>query len=131
MTSLIFSASMPPANTAAVLTALEVMQEEPERMARVNQIGERMRAGFRRLGFNVGDSETPIIPGIIDDDTLTFMAWKSLYQAGVYTNPVVPPAVPPESSLLRTSCMATHTDEQLDRVLATFAQVGQALGLIG
>jgi 7-keto-8-aminopelargonate synthetase-like enzyme len=129
--SLIFSASMPPANAAAAMAALEVMQEEPERIVRVNQIGERMRAGFRRLGFDVGGSETPIIPVIIGDDTRTFVAWKSLYEAGVYTNPVISPAVPPELALLRTSYMATHTDEQLDRVLATFAQVGRALGVIG
>ena len=129
--SLIFSASMPPGNTAAALAALEVMQEEPERIARVNQIGERMRAGFRRLGFNVGGSETPIIPVIIGDDMRTFVAWKALYEAGINTNPVISPAVPPESALLRTSYMATHTDEQLDCVLATFGEVGQALGLIG
>ena len=129
--SLIFSASMPPANVAAVLAALEVMQEEPERIQRVNQIGERMRAGFRELGFDVGASETPIIPVIIGDDTRTFMAWKALYEAGVYTNPVISPAVPPELALLRTSYMATHTDEQLDRVLATFAEVGRELGLVG
>jgi 8-amino-7-oxononanoate synthase len=129
--SLIFSASMPPANVAAALAALEVMQEEPERIARVNQIGERMRAGFHRLGFDVGASETPIVPVIIGDDRRAFMAWKGLYEAGVYTNPVISPAVPPESALLRTSYMATHADEQLDRVLATFARVGQALGLIG
>ena len=90
-----------------------------------------MRAGFRQLGFNVGVSQTPIIPVIIGEDTDCFMAWKSLYEAGVYTNPVISPAVPPGSALLRTSYMATHTDEQLDRVLATFAQVGQALGLTG
>jgi 8-amino-7-oxononanoate synthase len=129
--SLIFSASMPPANAAAALAALEVMQEEPERIARVNQIGERMRAGFRRLGFNVGTSETPIIPVIIGDDTRAFIAWKALYEAGVYTNPVVSPGVPPELALLRTSYMASHTDEQLDRVLETFARVGRALEIIG
>jgi len=128
--SLIFSASMPPANAAAALAALEVMQEEPERIARVNQIGERMRAGFRQLGFNVGASETPIIPVIIGDDTRTFMTWKTLYEAGIFTNPVISPAVPPELSLLRTSYMATHTDEQLDRILAVFAQVGRVLGFI-
>jgi 8-amino-7-oxononanoate synthase len=127
--SLIFSASMPPANVAAALAALKVMQEEPERIARVNEIGERMRREFRRLGFNVGASQTPIIPIIIGDDMRTFMAWKALYEAGIYTNPVISPAVPPESALLRTSYMATHTDEQLERVLAAFAEVGQALGL--
>ncbi|HDQ72473.1 MAG TPA: pyridoxal phosphate-dependent aminotransferase family protein [Chloroflexi bacterium] len=128
--SLMFSASMPPATVATVLKALEIMQAEPERIDRVNQIGAYMRTEFRRLGFNVGNSQTPIIPIIIGDDTLTFQAWKALYDAGVYTNPVVSPAVPPELSLLRTSYMATHTDEQLQRVLEIFTQVGDALDLI-
>jgi 8-amino-7-oxononanoate synthase len=128
--SLIFSASMSPANTAAALAALEVMQEEPERIERVNDIAEYMRTEYRRMGFNVGNSKTPIIPIIIGDNDLTFMTWKALYEAGLYTNPVISPAVPPEMSLLRTSYMATHTDEHLERVLATFKQVGDALGLI-
>ncbi len=128
--SLIFSASMPPASVAAVLAALEVMQEEPERIARVNAIGERMRAGYRELGFNIGTSETPIIPIIIGDNTATFTAWKTLYEAGIYTNAIISPAVPPELALLRTSYMATHTDEQLDRVLETLAEVGRDVGLI-
>ena len=128
--SLIFSASIPAANAAAALAALEVMQQEPERIARVNQIGERMRTEFRRLGFNVGVSQSPIVPVVIGGDTRTFMAWKTLYEAGVYTNAVVSPAVPPEQSLLRTSYMATHTDAQLDRVLDTFSKVGRSLGLI-
>ncbi len=128
--ALIFSASIPPANAAAALAALEVMQEEPERIERVNQIGERMRVGLRQLGFRVGDTQTPIVPVIIGDDMRTFLTWKALYEAGVYTNPVVSPAVPPESSLLRTSYMATHTEEQLDRVLAIFKDVGQTMGLI-
>jgi 7-keto-8-aminopelargonate synthetase-like enzyme len=89
-----------------------------------------MRAGYRELGFNVGNSETPIIPIIIGDNTATFAAWKALYEAGIYTNAVISPAVPPELALLRTSYMATHTDEQLDRILETLAQVGRAVGLI-
>ncbi|HDD25401.1 MAG TPA: aminotransferase class I/II-fold pyridoxal phosphate-dependent enzyme [Chloroflexi bacterium] len=129
--SLIFSASMPPANVAAAMAALEVMQEEPERIARVNQIGQRMRDEFRRLGFNIGNSQTPIVPVIIGGDERTFMTWKALFEAGVYTNPVISPAVPPDLALLRTSYMATHTDEQLERVVAAFAEVGQALGVIG
>jgi 7-keto-8-aminopelargonate synthetase-like enzyme len=129
--SLIFSASMPPASAAATLAALEIMREEPERIERVNKIGDRMLAGFRELGFNAGDSGTPIVPVIIGEDQRTFMTWKALYDAGVYTNPVISPAVPPDGSLLRTSYMATHTDEQLDRVLGIFSEVGQALGLIG
>jgi 8-amino-7-oxononanoate synthase len=127
--ALIFSASITPASTAAAMAALEVMQEEPERIARVNEIGERMRNEYRKLGFNVGDSQTPIVPIIIGDDVPTLLAWKTLYDAGVYTNPVVPPGVPPESSRLRTSYMATHTDEQLDRVVGIFAELAKMLGL--
>jgi len=126
--ALIFSASITPASTAAAMAALEVMQEEPERIARVNQIGERMRQEYRKLGFDVGVSETPVVPIIIGDDIPTVLAWKTLYDAGVYTNPVVPPGVPPESSRLRTSYMATHTDEQLDRVVAAFADLAKMLG---
>jgi 8-amino-7-oxononanoate synthase len=126
--SLIFSASITPASTAAAMAALEVMQEEPERVARVNEIGERMRNEYRKLGFDVGVSETPVVPIIIGDDMPTILAWKTLYDAGIYTNPVVPPGVPPESSRLRTSYMATHTDEQLDRVVAAFADLAKMLG---
>jgi 8-amino-7-oxononanoate synthase len=128
--SLIFSASMPPGNTAAALAALDVMQEEPDRIARVNHIGAHMRAAFHDLGFNTGGSETPIVPVVIGEDLQTFGAWKTLYEAGVYTNPVISPAVPPGSGLLRTSYMATHTDEQLERVLNGFEEVGQRLDII-
>ncbi len=128
--SLIFSASMPPANTAAVLAALHVLIEEPERVDRLHAIARKMREGFSSLGFNVGASETPIIPIIIGDDQKTFAFWRALFEAGIYVNPVVPPAVPPNLSLLRTSYMATHTDEQMDRVLGTFAQVGKELEII-
>ena len=128
--SLIFSASMSPANTAAALAALKVMEEEPERIERVNEIAQTMRDAYRRLGFDVGNTVTPIIPIIIGDDMPTMVAWKALYEAGVYTNPVIPPAVPSGSSLLRTSYMATHTDEQLEHVLAAFEEVGQRLGII-
>ncbi len=128
--SLIFSASIPPANTAAAMAALEVMQEEPERVQRLIEIGAFMRKRYRELGFNIGESQTPIIPVIIGEDTKALMFWKALFDAGVYTNVVLPPAVPPNLSLLRTSYIASHTDEQLERVLATFAQVGEALGVI-
>jgi len=128
--SLIFSASIPPANTAAAMAALEVMESEPERVQRLIDIGTFMRERYRALGFNIGVSETPIIPIIIGDDDRTLMFWKALFDAGVYTNPVLSPAVPPGMQLLRTSYMATHTDEQLERVLATVGQVGKALGVI-
>jgi len=128
--SLIFSASIPPANAAAALAALEIMETEPERVQRLQQIGDFMRRSYRELGFDIGNSQTPIIPIIIRDDWKTLMLWKRLFEEGVYTNPVLPPAVPPALSLLRTSYMAIHTDEQLHRVLEIFARVGKELGVI-
>ena len=128
--SLIFSASIPPANAATALAALEVMREEPERIARVNAIADKMREAYQRLGFDTGDSVTPVIPIIIGDDEKTFLTWKMLFEKGVFVNPVISPAVAPGRQLLRTSYMATHTDEQLDRVLGIFEGVGQELGLI-
>jgi 8-amino-7-oxononanoate synthase len=128
--SLMFSASMPAANVAACLAALEVMRTEPERPKRLMAIADKMRQGYQQLGYNIGDSETPVIPIIIGDDMPTFMMWRALFDAGVYTNAVVPPGVPPNKSLLRTSYMATHTDEQMDRVLLLFEQVGKGVGII-
>jgi 8-amino-7-oxononanoate synthase len=128
--SLIFSASMPPGNVAAVSAALDVMIEEPERIERVNQIGDSMRQAFQELGFDTGTSQTPIIPIIIGDLNATFLTWRLLFEEGIYTNPVIPPAVPPNLSLLRTSYMATHTDEQMAFVLEKFERIGKMLDLI-
>ncbi len=128
--SLIFSASIPPSNTAAVLASLEVMREEPERIERLNNIAERMRREYQRLGFNTGNSDTPVIPIVIGDDMSTFMTWKLLFEAGVFVNPIISPAVAPGRQLLRTSYMATHTDEQLEQVLDIFERVGKQVGLI-
>jgi len=128
--ALIFSASMPPSNTAAALAALEVMQEEPERIERVNQIGAQMRARYQALGFDTGSSVTPVIPIIIGDTMRTIAAWKGLFDNGVFVNPVLAPAVPEGRELLRTSYMATHTDEQLEEVLVAFEKVGRNVGLI-
>ncbi len=128
--SLIFSASIPGPNAAAALAALQIMKREPERIERVNQIGQTMRREFKNLGFEIGNSETPIIPIIIGDDLLTFKTWKLLFDNGVFVNPILSPATPPGRQLLRTSYMATHTDEQLDQVLTIFEKVGKELGLI-
>lgn len=128
--SLIFSASIPPANAAAAMASLEIMQQEPERVQRLIDIGTMMRGRFRELGFNIGNSQTPIIPIIIGDDMKTLRFWKALFDAGVYTNPVLSPAVPPGLQLLRTSYIASHTDEQLNKVIDTFAEVGKKLGVI-
>lgn len=128
--ALIFSASIPPANAASALAALHIMQSEPERIARVNDIAARMKRDFTALGFNTGHTVSPIIPIIIGDDMLTFNTWKRLFDEGVFVNPVISPATPPGMQLLRTSYMATHTDAQLDRVIEIFAKVGKEMGLI-
>ncbi len=128
--SLIFSASIPPANAAAALAALQVMREEPERVERLHQNADSLRTGLQGLGFDTGNSVTPVIPVIVGDDTLTFFMWKQLLDAGVYVNAIISPATPRGRQLLRTSCMATHTDEQLERVLSAFEQIGKQVGLI-
>ena len=124
----IFSASLPPANVATVLACLDVIQEEPERVVRVNQVGERVRKELKGMGYNILESQTPIIPIVIGDMMTTIKAWHTLYEAGIYTNVALPPAVPQDMSLLRTSYMATHTDEQIDRILDTFKKVRGLLG---
>jgi 8-amino-7-oxononanoate synthase len=125
----IFSASLPPPNVAAVLACLDVMEQEPERIERVNRIGERVRNELRGLGYNIGGSQTPIIPIVIGDMMDTMKAWKILFAAGIYTNVALPPAVPPNQALLRTSYMATHSDEQIDRVLETFKRLKDQIHL--
>jgi len=126
----IFSASMPPANVATVLKAMDIMAEEPWRLTRLHEISTYMRTELRKLGFNVWTSETPIIPIVIGEMMLCFQFWKDLFEAGVYTNAVIPPAVPQGQSLLRTSYMASHTDEHLDRILEAFRKVGLKHGII-
>lgn len=128
--SLIFSASIPPSNAASALAALHVMRDEPERIERLTKNAVYMRNGFQSLGFNTGNSETPVVPIIIGDDQMTFFTWKLLFDSGVFVNPVISPAVAPGRQLLRTSYMATHTGDQLDRVLNIFESVGKKVGLI-
>jgi 7-keto-8-aminopelargonate synthetase-like enzyme len=124
-----FSASLPPANVATVLACLDVIEKEPERVERVNAIAKRVRTELRGMGYNIGETETPIIPIVIGDSMNTIKAWKIFFEAGIYTNVAIPPAVPPDYGLLRTSYMATHTDEQVERVLGTFKQVRDLLHL--
>jgi 8-amino-7-oxononanoate synthase len=128
--SMIFSASIPPSNAAAALAALHVMRDEPERIQRLIDLAAFMRKEYRRLGFDIGLSESPIIPIHIGDDIRTLTISKALFDAGIFVNPVISPAVPEGCQLLRTSYMATHTDDQLNRVLETMAKVGKQVGLI-
>jgi 7-keto-8-aminopelargonate synthetase-like enzyme len=123
----IFSASLTPSCVATVLACLEVIEQEPERVTRVNAIGERMRRELRAMGYQIGQSQTPIIPIVIGDMMKTMKAWKILLESGVYTNVALPPAVPTNMSLLRTSYMASHTDAHIDQVLATFDKVKHLL----
>ena len=127
---LIFSASMPPAAVATVLAALDVLRREPERIEALWRNTRRMFTGLRELGYDTGSSETPIIPVVIGELDRMLVFWKELFDAGVFTNPVTPPAVPENSCRLRISLMATHTDEQVDRVLEAFAQIGQKMAVI-
>jgi len=128
--ALMFSASITPASVAAVLAALEIIQNEPERRERLWKNTLRMQRELKALGYDTGNTATPIIPLVIGEDMACFVFWKALFDNGVFTNPVVSPAVPPGRALIRTSYTATHTDEQLDRVLDVMARVGREKGLI-
>ncbi|MGE3526686.1 MAG: aminotransferase class I/II-fold pyridoxal phosphate-dependent enzyme [Gemmatimonadales bacterium] len=127
---LIFTASLPPANTAGVLAALEVLQQESWRRDQLWANTRRLHEGFRSLGFDIGPTETPIVPVLIGPMDKTFLMWRKLFDAGVFTNPVAPPAVPPTQCRLRTSLMATHTFDQIDYCLEQFDRIGRELGVI-
>lgn len=129
--SLIFSAALPAANAAAALKALDIMETEPQHVEKLWVNANYMRDGLKALGYDVGNSNTPIIPIMLRDDYRTVLAWHALIDEGVYTNPVLPPGVPPGNSLLRTSYTATHEREHLDRALAAFKVVGERLDLVG
>jgi len=128
--SMIFSASLPPPLVASVSTALDIIEEQPELRARLWRNTHKMLRGYKTLGYDTGTSETPIIPILIKDTMKTYQMCKLLFENGVFVNPVINPAVPPGRELLRTSYMATHTEEQLDKVLAAFEKVGRQLGVI-
>lgn len=123
--TMIFTAALPPTNVASSMAALELMETEPERRTTVLENSKYMRESLKGLGYEVGETETPIIPIIIGKDVKTFYMWKDLLAAGVYTNPIVSPATPPGRALLRTSYMATHTREQLDFCLDMFEKIGK------
>ena len=127
---LIFTASMPPPMIAAVKATLEIMEKEPEHTKRLQTIATMMVREFKTLGFDVGVAETPIIPLVIGDIEKTFTFWKVLFDNGVYANPVISPAVPPDRSMLRTSYMAIHKDEELEQVLEICKKAGKQLGII-
>jgi len=128
--ALIFSASSTPSALGTVNAALDIIKNEPERRKRLLQISEKMRKSFKDMGYNVGPTVTPIVPIIIGDMDDCFKLWKEITENGLFVNPVIPPAVPQGRSLIRTSYIATHTDEQLDYALDIFEKAGKKLGII-
>lgn len=128
--SLMFSASLPPAPVATALMALKIIEEEPERRQLLWDNANYLREGYRNLGFDTGVSETPVVPVVVGDEEKVLQMWRLLFDAGIFASPVMFPGVPPGMALLRTSCMATHTKDHLDKVLDVFARVGRDLHLI-
>jgi 8-amino-7-oxononanoate synthase len=128
--SMIFSASLPPSLVASVSTALDIIEEQPQLRSQLWNNTHKMLKGYKELGYDTGTSETPIVPILVKDSWKTYEMCKRLFEEGVFVNPVVSPAVPPGRELLRTSYMATHTEEQLNRVLDAFQRVGTQMGLI-
>jgi 8-amino-7-oxononanoate synthase len=121
--SFMFSASLPPANAATVLAVLQLIEHEPTHVTRVNAIAATVRGELRDMGYDVGDSHGAIVPVVVGDSFRTVQCWKSFYQQGIYTNPVLPPAVAARRSALRTSYMSTHTDGQIEQVLRAFRRL--------
>ncbi len=127
---LIFSASPPPASVASVSAAIDIIENEPERREQLWKNTSKMLNGFISLGFHTGHSQTPIIPIIVGENEKAFMFAMMLQEEGIFANVAVTPAVPAGMALIRTSYMATHTDEHLDIVLRAFEKVGKKTGLI-
>lgn len=128
--ALIFSASPTPASVAAALAALEILEQEPERIDRLQANSKKIQIGFKNLGFTIIESTSGIVPVIIGDDMKTFIFWRKLYDAGVFVNAFVSPGVPPNMAMLRTSYMATHEDEHLEKIIEIFGVIGKELGII-
>jgi 7-keto-8-aminopelargonate synthetase-like enzyme len=128
--SLIFSAALAPASVAAASAAVDILQDEPERRERLWRNTRFLMDGLSSVGFRTGDSRTPVIPIIVGDDDRAFAMTRRLEEEGVFVNPVVSPATPKDRALLRTSCMATHTEDHLSRALEACARVGREFGVI-
>ncbi len=128
--SMIFSASLPPSLVASVSVALDIIEEQPQLRVQLWKNTHKMLKSYKEMGYDTGVSETPVVPIIIKDNMKVYAMCKLLFENGVFVNPVISPAVPPGRELLRTSYMATHTEEQLDRVLDAFKRAGKQLGLI-
>ena len=119
----IFSASNTPAATAAAMEALHIIQQEPERIEKLWDVTRYALQRFREEGFEIGDTESPIIPLYVRDVDKTFLVTALAYNAGVFINPVIPPACAPEDTLVRFALMATHTNEQVERAVKALKKI--------
>jgi len=128
--AIIFSASPTPASCASALAALEILEEQPELVDKLRRNADKMRKGFKELGFQIVENVSAIVPVIIGDVELSFIFWRKLFDNGVFVNAFIPPGVPPNMSMMRTSYMASHEDEHLEKILEVFKKVGKELGLI-
>jgi len=128
--ALIFSASPTPASVAAALAALDILEEQPDLVDRLIANASYMRKGFADMGFNVIPGQTGVVPVIIGDDERTFVFWRQLFDAGVFVNAFISPGVPAGLQMLRTSYMATHEKEHLDRILEISGEIGKQLRII-
>lgn len=128
--ALIFSASPTPASVASAMAALDILEKEPERVEKLLRNARKMRAGFKAMGYHVGDHDSAVVPVIIGDTEKVLMMWRALFDAGVFVNAFIRPGVPPGLEMLRTSYMATHEDEHLDKILEVFSVTGKKMGIL-
>jgi 8-amino-7-oxononanoate synthase len=128
--SYIFSASNTPAATAAALEALHILENEPERIDNLWKVTRYALNRFREEGFEIGETESPIIPLYVHDVDKTFLVTKLAFDAGVFINPVIPPACAPQDTLVRLALMATHTEEQVERGVQILKKIFKGLGII-
>jgi 8-amino-7-oxononanoate synthase len=128
--ALIFSASPTPASVASVLAALDILEAEPWRIDKLMRNARKMRLGLKGMGYRVGEHDSAVVPVIIGDTEKVLLMWRALFDAGVFVNAFIRPGVPPGLEMLRTSYMATHEDEHLDKILSVFSDVGKKLGVL-
>lgn len=128
--TMIFTASLPPACVGAIDATLDLIVAEPERRARLMKISKKMKSAFKSMGYDTGCSESPIIPLVVGSDLVAFKMWRMLFDEGVFASPVVTPAVQEGHSIIRTSYMATHSEDNLNFILEKFEKVGKQLNIL-
>ena len=128
--SQIFSAALPPASVASINKALELIENDTSRRDNLFRMTDNLKKGLRELGYDLGHSTTPVIPVHVGSNENCFKMWRALHELGIFSNPVVSPAVPPGHALMRLTLMATHTDEHVQKIIEAFAKAGREVGVI-